>query len=121
MTYWIRLATFLMIFQVILICNQSLGQETEKPELWKATEKERTDNYARQLETYLLEWLIEEYPQRAEEAWSRDYSSIDAFYEVSSQTGRGGVVSSNRLCSERQVNSNESPRSCCHLNWMPNG
>lgn len=45
----------------------------------KQFEEERTDAYAAQLESYLRKWLVDEYPKRADKAWNRDYSSIEAF------------------------------------------
>jgi hypothetical protein len=39
----------------------------------------RTDAYAAQLENYLRQYMVEQYNERAEKAWNRDYSSIDAF------------------------------------------
>ena len=45
----------------------------------KQSEEERTDAYAQQLEAYLRKWLVDDYPQRAAKAWTRDYSSIEAF------------------------------------------
>jgi dienelactone hydrolase len=45
----------------------------------KALEEHRTDAYAAQLESYLGRWLVEDYAERAATAWSRDYSSQDAF------------------------------------------
>ncbi len=41
--------------------------------------EQRTLIYKDQLETYLQHWIIEDYDARAENAWNRDYSSIDAF------------------------------------------
>lgn len=46
---------------------------------FNALEETRVDEYAGALEAYLRRWLVEEYPERAAKAWSRDYSSIDAF------------------------------------------
>ena len=40
---------------------------------------QRNDAYAKQLESHLLHWLVEEYPARAAQAWHRDYGSLDAF------------------------------------------
>lgn len=40
---------------------------------------QRNDAYARQLEDHLLKWLVAEYPQRAAQAWNRDYSGPEAF------------------------------------------
>ena len=42
-------------------------------------ESARNEAYARQLEAYLRDWLVEQYPERAAEGWNRDYSSVDAF------------------------------------------
>ena len=44
-------------------------------------EEQRTDAYAAQLEAYLRQWLVEDYPKRADEAWNRDYTSVKAFLE----------------------------------------
>ncbi len=48
-------------------------------EALKQFEQGRTDAYAAQLEEYLRSWLVDEYPERADKAWTRDYSSMDAF------------------------------------------
>lgn len=48
-------------------------------EAWKAAEEARTDSYEQQLESYLLDWILDGYRERSEAAWNRDYSSIDAF------------------------------------------
>ncbi|MCP4643212.1 MAG: hypothetical protein GY851_22380 [bacterium] len=45
----------------------------------QALEEERTDAYAAELEAALAQWLVEAYPDRAADAWNRDYTSIDAF------------------------------------------
>ncbi|MFO7974281.1 MAG: hypothetical protein R6V12_06580 [Candidatus Hydrogenedentota bacterium] len=42
-------------------------------------EEQRTNAYKDRLETYLRNWLVELYPERAEQFWSRDYSSVEAF------------------------------------------
>jgi dipeptidyl aminopeptidase/acylaminoacyl peptidase len=39
----------------------------------------RNKAYAGQLEIWLRDYLVNQYPQRAAQAWHRDYSSIDAF------------------------------------------
>jgi len=76
----IRWTLFMMIlFQTSMICGQSFGQETSNAEAWKSAETERTDNYAKQLENYLLDEILEGYAHRAKLAWNRDYSSISAF------------------------------------------
>jgi len=45
----------------------------------KQFEQDRTDAYAGQLEDYLRNWLVEEYPPRAAKMWNRDYSNREAF------------------------------------------
>jgi dienelactone hydrolase len=45
----------------------------------KTAEEERTDAYAAQLEAWLRDYLVKQYPERAAERWHRDYSSIEAF------------------------------------------
>ena len=42
-------------------------------------EEQRTDDYAAQLEGHLRQWLVDDYPARAGEAWNRDYQSVEAF------------------------------------------
>jgi hypothetical protein len=49
------------------------------PKNLKQFEESRNQRYAGQLEAYLRHWLVDEYPKRAEAAWKRDYSSIEAF------------------------------------------
>ena len=49
------------------------------PDGFKAAEEQRTDAYAAQLERYLRDWMVKGYPERAAKAWTRDYSSIEAF------------------------------------------
>lgn len=42
---------------------------------------ERNAAYAERLENWFREWLVEEYPERSERYWERDYSSVEAFLE----------------------------------------
>lgn len=42
-------------------------------------ETDRTNAYASQLEEFLRNYLVDQYNERAADAWHRDYSSIDAF------------------------------------------
>ena len=46
---------------------------------FKQLEEKRTDAYAAQLEAWLRDYLVDQYPQRAGQAWHRDYTSIEAF------------------------------------------
>ena len=41
--------------------------------------EQRNIAYKQQLESYLQQWIIEGYQERAAEAWERDYTSVDAF------------------------------------------
>lgn len=45
----------------------------------KGFEEQRTDEYAAQLESHLRKWLVDDYPGRADQAWNRDYDSIEVF------------------------------------------
>jgi len=53
--------------------------EPAKADGVKQAVEHRSDAYARQLESYLQQWLVEEYPERAAKAWHRDYTSVEAF------------------------------------------
>jgi hypothetical protein len=52
-------------------------------------EAKRTEAYAAQLESWLRSYLVEQYPERAHQAWNRDYSGIAA-YERSVEPNRWG-------------------------------
>jgi len=45
----------------------------------EVAEEKRTNAYAAQLEAWLRQMLVEQYPERAAKAWHRDYTSIKAF------------------------------------------
>ncbi len=62
-----------------LFANQISAQENIKNERWVQFEEDRTDAYKDQIELYLQHWILEEYEERTNDAWNRDYSSIDAF------------------------------------------
>ncbi len=55
------------------------AQEDSNKEEWVQFEEERTDAYKDQIEDYLQSWILNNYEDRASDAWNRDYSSIDAF------------------------------------------
>ena len=46
---------------------------------FKQLEEKRTDAYAAQLEAWLRDYLVDQYPQRAAQAWHRDYTSVEAY------------------------------------------
>ncbi len=68
----------LFLFQHLLAqennYNDSLIEEMPDP-----LKEQRTEVYKDQLESYLQQWIIEGYSDRAAGAWDRDYSSTDAF------------------------------------------
>src|SRR4030042_6432867 len=68
--------TCLIFISVFIASFPVSGQEKQTFEQF---ETRRTDQYASQLENYLRLYLVEQYGERASEAWDRDYSSIDAF------------------------------------------
>jgi dienelactone hydrolase len=55
----------------VIILTPVSGQEN--------SETVRTDAYAAQLENYLNQYLVDQYDERAAEAWNRDYSTVAAF------------------------------------------
>ena len=58
------------------------GQDAKAPptlEGFEQFEESRNEQYARQLEAYLRQSLVEDYDERAKKAWTRDYSNVDAF------------------------------------------
>ncbi|GAB3021782.1 hypothetical protein GCM10027284_46570 [Cyclobacterium sediminis] len=67
---------YLFFFALLLSTLKVEGQNNNfvSPEV----ETARTDGYEKQLENYLRHYLVEEYEERAEKAWNRDYSSPDA-------------------------------------------
>ena len=72
-----RIVTLVML--LISISSFMFSQENSKKKDWVKFEEERTDAYKDQMEAYLQHLIIDEYKDRANEAWNRDYSSIDAF------------------------------------------
>jgi fermentation-respiration switch protein FrsA (DUF1100 family) len=64
---------------VLTVTEPSNTQEPSAGGNLKSFEEERTNAYAKQLESYLRGWLVDQYPDRAANAWNRDYSSVDAF------------------------------------------
>jgi dienelactone hydrolase len=75
-----------ILFVVILMfwfgCNSAQDNSDQNQiseEMPDQLKEQRTQVYKDQLETYLQHWIIEDYDTRAENAWDRDYSSIDAF------------------------------------------
>ena len=68
----------LLVVLALLLAHTAWAQSEED---FKEFEENRTNAYAKQLETYLQHWLVDEYPERAAHAWQRDYSSVEAFLE----------------------------------------
>jgi len=46
---------------------------------FKSVEEQRNNDYSKQLEAWLQDYLVKQYPQRAARQWHRDYTSIPAF------------------------------------------
>jgi len=77
MKYKILSEILLVPLFLILLSGPVWGQVQEKT--FEQIETERTDLYAGQLENYLRMYLVDQYEERAEKFWNRDYSSTDAF------------------------------------------
>jgi hypothetical protein len=73
------LLAYAMIAFVLAVTEPFRTQEPLASGNLKSFEEERTNAYAKQLESYLRGWLVDGYPERAAKAWNRDYSSVDAF------------------------------------------
>lgn len=76
-----RYAVFILMITVTSAATfPATAQEEEQgmPGL-KEFEAARNEAYSRRLEAYLWDWLVEQYPERAAQAWNRDYSSVEAF------------------------------------------
>jgi hypothetical protein len=69
--------TIICIIVFSLLSPYVSGQNKKPADL--KYETERTDAYAAQLESYLKNYLVDQYDERAATFWHRDYSSIDAF------------------------------------------
>lgn len=69
----------LTAIMVIGALRPAAAQNTPVVDDLQQFEHRRTDAYAAQLEAFLRKWLVDEYPRRAEQAWQRDYSNVEAF------------------------------------------
>lgn len=67
-----------LLAPLLIFADAAIAQEKADEDL-KASEEQRTNDYAAQLEDYLAKWLVDDYPARADKAWNRNYSSIEAF------------------------------------------
>ena len=68
--------TIIFCITLLLISFSISGQDIKQD---LQAETDRTNAYAIQLEKYLNLYLVDQYNERAANAWHRDYSSIDAF------------------------------------------
>ena len=76
------LLSLLLAFSAVLATNSrnpTVAQEGQPGDDLKQFEEQRTDAYAAQLEAHLRKWLVEDYPERSDGAWDRDYGSVEAF------------------------------------------
>ena len=65
----------LTLFLAISILSSGIAQENPTVEF----EIQRNQAYSDQLENYLRDYLVNQYDDRADKAWNRDYSSTEAF------------------------------------------
>ena len=66
--------------QMALFGPSAIPQEPgRKDSDFKQFEEHRTGVYAAQLEAFLRDYLVDQYPKRAAGTWSRDYRSVEAF------------------------------------------
>jgi len=73
---WMLATAFISIGGGVSLSAEAV---TSQPSDFKKFEQERNTQYGRQLEGYLRRELVDEYPGRAEKAWHRDYTSVEAF------------------------------------------
>lgn len=75
---WLALAIggWLATAALLTAAETPAGKSSATPDTFTT---ERNDAYAKQLEQHLLQGLVDGYPERARQAWQRDYSSPDAF------------------------------------------
>ena len=73
----IALASFLLFYTCLTgQVDTNTNNAQEMPDQLK---EQRNEDYKNQLEQYLQHWIIEDYQERADKSWNRDYSSKDAF------------------------------------------
>ncbi len=87
--------------QIPAVEGASSLQETD----FKQSEARRTDAYAAQLEAWLRSYLVEQYPERAAKAWSRDYSSTAAYVKSvePNRTGWRNVIKPPQIASTGEM------------------
>ena len=68
-----------LLFWFGCISAQEENDQQVVQEMPDKLKQQRNEAYKKQLEDYLTDWIIDGYDTRAENAWKRDYSSIDAF------------------------------------------
>jgi dienelactone hydrolase len=78
-----RTGTLLLVILAILATYGAhpAAAQTITGHALKDFEQQRTDDYAAQLESHLRKRLVEDYPELANQAWNRDYGSVEAFLE----------------------------------------
>src|SRR5665213_735731 len=72
-----KLSSSIICFLFLIISSNTFCQD--KTLISKEFETKRSNAYENQLANYLKVYLVDEYEERAANAWNRDYSSIDAF------------------------------------------
>lgn len=87
-----KLSVVATVFFLITCVVPSVAQHAKV--LTDSVDNERIDAYEKELEKYLMHYLVDEYDARAGKAWNRDYSSVDALIRS---------VAPNRLRWEKEV------------------
>ncbi len=76
----LSLATLVAGLMLTLTSHTQAAEPTAgQADGFKDAEEQRTGAYAAQLEAWLRDYLVTQYPQRAAGAWKRDYSSPEAY------------------------------------------
>jgi|GEM_PF-174541 len=64
---------------LVRLIDEALVNAPPSPRAPSTAKRERNTDYANRLEAYLREDIVDGYAKRAEKAWKRDYSSVDAY------------------------------------------
>jgi hypothetical protein len=88
---------------------------------FKQLEEQRTDAYAAQLEAWLRAYLVDQYPQRAAQAWQRDYTSVEAYLKSvePNRAAWGAVIKPPELAKTGEVQRGpHAPRADLQAEWV---
>ena len=82
LSVWPSASRTVILWMLVLAIFASPGSthaQQQNAEPFGRVEEQRTDDYADQIEAYLGKWLVDDYAQRADEIWKRDYDNVAAF------------------------------------------